>query len=142
MGKMKELSKDIKDKIVYLHKIGMGYNMIGKHLGEKKSTVGVIRKWKKHQLIINLPCSGALRKISQCRVNPMMRKVREQPRSMWQELVDDLKAAGTTVIKMTISNTLRRSRLKSYNAHKVFLLKKAHVQACLKFANKQLDDSE
>ena len=143
MGKTKELSKDIRDKIVYLHKTGMGYKTIGKQLGEKESTVGaIIRKWKKHQLTINLPRSGAPRKISQRGVNLMMRKVREQPRTTRQELVDDLKAAGTTVTKMTISNTLRRSGLKSCSARKVPLLKKAHVQARLKFAIEHLDDSE
>ncbi|KAJ8413180.1 hypothetical protein AAFF_G00091760 [Aldrovandia affinis] len=71
-----------------------------------------------------------------------MRKVREQPRTTWLELVDDLKAAWTTVTKMTIGNTLRRNGLKSCSARKVPLLKKAHVQARLKFANEHLDDSE
>ena len=66
----------------------------------------------------------------------------EQPRTMRQELVDDLKAAGITDSKMTISNTLRRSGLKSRTSRKVHLLKKAHVQARLKFSNKHLDDSE
>ena len=32
----------------------------------------------------------------------MMRKVRKQPKTMQQELVGDLKAAGTTITKMTI----------------------------------------
>ena len=59
MGKTKELSKDIWDKIVYLHKIEIGYKTIGKQFGERGSTVGTIRKWKKHQLSINLPWSGA-----------------------------------------------------------------------------------
>ena len=40
MGETKELSKDIRDKIVDLHKAGMGYKRIGKQLGEKRSTVG------------------------------------------------------------------------------------------------------
>ena len=35
MGKTKELSKDIRDKTVDLHKAGMGYNKISKQLGEK-----------------------------------------------------------------------------------------------------------
>ena len=112
-------------------------------LGEEESTVGaIIRKWKKHQLTINLPQSGAPRKIFQHGVNLMMRKVREQPRTTQQQLVDDLKAVGTTVTKMTISNTLHCSALKSCSACKVPLLKKAHVQAHLKFVNKHLEDSE
>ncbi|KAK6329290.1 hypothetical protein J4Q44_G00012680 [Coregonus suidteri] len=35
----KELSKDVRDKIVDLHKAGMGYNSIAKQLGEKVTTV-------------------------------------------------------------------------------------------------------
>ena len=50
MGKTKELSKDIRDKIVDLHKAGMGYKKISMQLGEKLTTVGaIIRKWKKHR---------------------------------------------------------------------------------------------
>ncbi|KAJ8381074.1 hypothetical protein SKAU_G00018520 [Synaphobranchus kaupii] len=45
MGKTKELSKDVRDKIVDLHKAGMGYKTIGKQLGGKETTVGaIIRK--------------------------------------------------------------------------------------------------
>ncbi len=50
MAKNKELSKDVRDKIVDLHKTGMGYKTIAKQLGEKVTTVGaIIRKWKKHK---------------------------------------------------------------------------------------------
>ena len=46
MAKTRELCKDIRDKIVDLHKAGMGYMTIGKQLGEKATTVGaIIRKW-------------------------------------------------------------------------------------------------
>ena len=72
----------------------------------------------------------------------MMRKVRDQPSTTQEELVNDLKAVGTTVRKRTISNTLRREGLKSCYARKVPLLKKAHVQARLKFAKEHLDDPE
>ena len=123
MGKTKEMSKDIWNKIVYLHKTGMGF----KQLGEESSVGMIIRKRKKHQLTINLSRSEAPHKISQHGVNLMMRKVKEQPRATRQELVDDLKAAGTTVTKMTISNTLCCSGLKSCSACKVPLLNKAHV---------------
>ena len=132
MGKTKELSKDIRDKIVDLHKAGMGYKKISKQLGEKITTVGaIIRKWKKHK--VNLPRSGAPRKISPRGISMMMRKVRDQPSTTQEELVNDLKGVGTTVTKRTISNTLHREGLKNCCARKVPLLKKAHVQTCLKF---------
>ncbi len=48
MAKTKELFKDVRDKIVDLHKAGMGYKTIAKQLGEKVTTVGaIIHKWKK-----------------------------------------------------------------------------------------------
>ena len=72
----------------------------------------------------------------------MMRKVRDQPSTTQEELVNDLKAVRTTVTKRTISNTLHREGLKSCCARKVPLLKKAHIQARLKFAKEHLDYPE
>uniref|UniRef100_A0A8C7SUX3 Transposase Tc1-like domain-containing protein n=1 Tax=Oncorhynchus mykiss TaxID=8022 RepID=A0A8C7SUX3_ONCMY len=121
----------------------MGYRTIGKQLGEKATTVGaIIRKWKKFKMTVNHPRSGAPCKISPCGASMIIRKVRDQPRTTRQDLVNDLKRAGTTVSKKTISNTLRRHGFKSCSASKVPLLKPAHVQACLKFANDHLDDPE
>ncbi len=65
----------------------------------------------------------------------IMRTVRNQPRTTQEDIVNNLKSAGTIVTKKTIGNTLRREGLKSCSARKFPLLKKAHVQACLKFAN-------
>ena len=90
----------------------------------------------------NLLWSRAPRKISPLGISMMMRKVRDQPSTSQEELVNDLKAVGTTVTKRTISNTLHREGLKSCCARKVPLLKKAHVQACLKLAKEHLDDPE
>ena len=53
-----------------------------------------------------------------------------------------LKATGNKVTKITTSNTLRRSGLKSCSACKVPLPKRKHVQARLNFAIEHLDDSE
>ncbi|KAF4086538.1 hypothetical protein AMELA_G00084580 [Ameiurus melas] len=135
MAKTKELSKDVRDKLVNLHKSGMGYKTITKQLGEKVTTVGaIIRKWKKHKRTVNLR-PGAPCKISS-------RGVRNQPRTTWEDLVNDLTAAGTIVTKKTIGNTLCREGLKSCSAHKVPLLKKAHIHGRLKFTNEHLNDSE
>ena len=112
MGKTKELSKDIRDKIVDLHKAGMGYKKISKQHGEKLTTVGaIIRKWKKHKVPANLPQSGAPRKISPRGISMMMGRVRAQPSTTQEGLVNDLKAIGTTVTKRTISNTLYLQRI-------------------------------
>ncbi len=136
MAKTKELSKDVRDKIVDLQKAGMGNKTIAKLLGEKVTTVVAInRKWKKHKITINLPRSGTPCKISPRWVTMIMRTVRNQSRTTQKDLVNDLKAAGTIVTKKTIRNTLRPDGLKSCSARKVSLLKKAHVKARLKFAN-------
>lgn len=47
MVKPEQLSKDIRDKIVELHKVAMGYKAISKNLGKKMTIVGaIIWKWK------------------------------------------------------------------------------------------------
>uniref|UniRef100_A0A4W5QP66 Tc1-like transposase DDE domain-containing protein n=1 Tax=Hucho hucho TaxID=62062 RepID=A0A4W5QP66_9TELE len=79
----------------------------------------------------NLP--GAPCKISPRGVAMIMRTVRNHPRTTREDLVNDLKAAGTIVTKKTIGNTLCREGLKSCSARKVPLLKKAHIHARLKF---------
>src|SRR4029434_9525331 len=143
MGKTKELTEDVRDKIVDLHKAGMGYKTIGKQLGEKQTTIGaIIRKWKQHQTTVNRSRSGAPCKISPRAVSVIIRNAWDNPGTTRGELVNDLKAAGTPVTKKTIGNTLRRNGLKSCTAHKVPLFKEAHVQGRLKFANEHLNDSK
>src|SRR4029434_6492907 len=135
MGKTKELTKDVRDKIVDLHKAGMGYKTIGKQLGEKQTTIGAItRKWKQHQTTVNRSRSGAPCKISPRAVSVIIRKVQNNPRTTQGELVNDL--------KKTIGNTLRRNGLKYCSTRKVPLLKEAYVQGRLKFANEHLNDSK
>ncbi len=53
MAKTKEMSTNDRDKIVDLHKAGMGFKTIAKQLGEKMTTVrAIIHKWKKHKMQI------------------------------------------------------------------------------------------
>ncbi|KAI4901529.1 hypothetical protein NFI96_009953 [Prochilodus magdalenae] len=119
----------------------MGYRILSKTPGEKEATVGaIVRKWKKYKMTVNQLRSGAPCKISPHGVSLIIRKVRNQPKTTRGELINYLKSAGTTVTKKTIGNTLCRNG-KPCSARKVPLLKKAHVQARLKFANEHLDDS-
>src|SRR4029434_1599449 len=80
--KTKELTKDVRDKIVDLNKAGMGYKTIGKQLGEKQTTIGaIIRKWKQHQTTVHRSRSGAPCKISPRAVSVIIRKVQNNPRT-------------------------------------------------------------
>ncbi len=72
----------------------------------------------------------------------IMRTARNQPRTTREDLVNDLKAAGTIFTNKTIGDTLCHEGQKSCSARMVPLLKKAHVQARLKFTNEYLNDSE
>ncbi len=77
MAKTKELSNDIRDKIVDLHKAGVDYKTIAKQFSKKVTTVGpIIRKWKKHKITINLPQSEAPCNISPHGVSMIMKAVR------------------------------------------------------------------
>ncbi len=112
-----ELSNDVRDKTVDLHKAGMGYKTITKQLGVRLRTVcAIIRKFKKHKISVNLPPSGAPCKISPRGVTVIMKTVRNHPRTTREDLVNDLKAAGTIVTKKTIGNTLCCEGLKSCSA--------------------------
>ncbi len=100
MAKTLELSKDVRNKVVDLHKAGTGYKTIAKQLVEKVTTVGaIISKWKKHKIFVNLPRTGVSCKISPREVSMNMRTVKNQPRTTREYLVNDLKAAGTIVTK-------------------------------------------
>ncbi len=56
-------------------------------------------------MTVNLPRTGALCKISPRGVSMIVWKVRDQPKTTREDLVNDLKRAGTTVSTVTISNT-------------------------------------
>lgn len=92
---MPELSNDVRDKILDLHKAGMGSETIRKNLGEKVTTVGTINwKRKKYKLTISHPQSAAACRIFAHGVRMIMINVVDQPNTTQVELGDELNALG------------------------------------------------
>ncbi|KAK3533338.1 hypothetical protein QTP70_017182 [Hemibagrus guttatus] len=115
MGKTKEPSKDMRDKIVDLHNAGMGYKSISKKPSERETSVGeIIRKWKKYKITTNQP-------------------------TVWRYMQDFASWVGTTVTRQTIGLPPWIEILQHPQGP---LLKKAHVQDHLKFANGPLNNSK
>lgn len=114
MGKTKEHSQAIRDKIVEGHKAGKGYKTLSKELGLPVSTVGsIIRKWKAYGTTVSLPRPGQPLKVSSRAEARLVRRVKANPRTTRKELREDLMAVGTLVSVNTISNGLHRNGLRS-----------------------------
>ncbi|KAL0187053.1 hypothetical protein M9458_018723, partial [Cirrhinus mrigala] len=85
-------------------------------INQSDSKLSTMAKTK--QLSKDVPLSRAPCKISPQGVSIIMRTVKNQPRTTWEDLVSDLKAAGTIVTKKIIGNTLHCEGLKSYSTRK------------------------
>ncbi|KAI4874845.1 hypothetical protein NFI96_010394 [Prochilodus magdalenae] len=122
MGKTKELSQDLRVRIVDLHKAGMGYKKISKT--SARCSKEDFASWGGNDAENGQKSS--------------LQTTRQEFRI---ELANDLKAAGTTVCKKTIGNTLRNNGFTSCSARKVPLLKREHMwRPRLKYANDHLKD--
>lgn len=64
--------------------------------------------------------------------------VKKQPKIIHKELDDDLQESETTVTSQTINNTLHQHDLQSCRTQKVLLLKRSHLEVCLKFDKEYL----
>ena len=81
MGKAKELSKDLREKIVELYKTGKGYKKISKELRMPISSVQtLIKKWKMRDSVETKPRSGRPTKISATTARVIVRDAKKNPR--------------------------------------------------------------
>ena len=134
MAKTKELSGDMRDRIIERHKGGKDYQNISKEMNLSLSTVGnIIRKYKKYgDSTANLPRNGKPRKINELTSGWISRNVQINPFITRSEIKTDLKDARINVSKDTISRALYRTGFHSWSPRKVPLLKTKHVKDWLK----------
>ena len=108
-----ELSKDLKDKIVALHKDGQVYTKISTSLKLSRNTVAkVIQRFAKNRMTVNQGRQGRPRKMT-ARTVRQVRKLTLQDRhkSATSIAKEISKTSGQTVSAQTIRRTLHQVNL-------------------------------
>lgn len=140
MPKVKEVSEYLRKQIILLHSEAMSYRKISAQVNVPYSTVGsIIRKFKEYGTTVNLPRSGAPRKIGLRARRHLLRKIKNKPMMTRKEIQIDLEASGTKVSERTISRELHDNGIKSFTPRKTPMLSKKHVASRLNFAKEHLE---
>ncbi|CAJ0949462.1 unnamed protein product, partial [Ranitomeya imitator] len=111
--KTKELSEDLRNQIVRKHEQSQGYKSISKDLNVPVSTVrSVIKKFKAHGTVANLPRCGRKRKTDKRFQRKIVRMLDKEPRRLTSKQVQAaLQSEGTTVSTRTIRRRLNEKGL-------------------------------
>lgn len=140
MVKTKELSIDLRKKIIDLHKSRNSYGDIARRLVIPRSTVqSVVKKFRQYGTTENLPGRGAKPKMSQKTLRKVCREATMNPRIILTDVKEMLKMQGTSVSVRTIQRQLQKSGLPGRRPRKTPLHKKCHLSARLEYARTHLD---
>jgi len=125
MGQNKDISQDLRKRIVGLHNEGMGYRKISAQLLVPVNSVGtIIRKRKIRNTTLSKPRTGRPRKINNRAARKLVRSVVQRPQTTREELKNDLKTSGIEVCNHTVSRALRREGLRSRTPSRTPLLQR------------------
>ena len=124
--KSKEISQDLRKRIVDLHKSGSSLEAISKRLKVPLSSVQtIVRKYKHHGTTQPPYCSGRRCVLSPRDERTVLRKVQINPRTTAEDLVKMLEETGTKVSISTVKRVLYRHNLTGRSARKKPLLQTA-----------------
>ena len=141
--RLKELPKELRDRIVARHRSGQGYKRISAALKVPKSTVAsIILKWKKFGTTRTLPRPGHPAKLSNRGRRALVREVKKNPKITVAELQRCSREMGESSTKSTITAALHQSGLYGRVARRKPLLSARHMKACIEFAKKHMKDSQ
>ncbi len=141
----RELSQDLRKKIIYLHKKGEGYKKISKALLISQNTVAkVVQTFKKYgTATISQRCPGRPRKLTPRQERLLMRRVEENQHASSLQLSKEVESqTGVTISRDTIWRTLQRNGMHGCRPRKKPLLKPRHKKARLEFARAHADKDE
>ncbi|XP_007257709.3 uncharacterized protein LOC103047325 [Astyanax mexicanus] len=107
MPRSREISEDVRKKVVEAHQSGKGYKLISKALGLSKTTIrAILQKWKTFGTVMNLPRSGRPPKISPKTRREIIREVKKNPCTTSKDVQAALAAANISVHDSTIRRLL------------------------------------
>uniref|UniRef100_A0A8D0BH91 omega-amidase n=1 Tax=Salvator merianae TaxID=96440 RepID=A0A8D0BH91_SALMN len=132
MARSKEISEDLRRRVVEAHKTGQGYKRISKDLGLHRSTVRqIIYKWKKFNTVATLPRSG----------RPIigLEQVTKSPGVTAKDLQASLTPDNIRVHESTVRKTLNKNGDHGRLPRRKPLLSSKTVVPNLKFAKDHLD---
>ncbi|CAB3995343.1 Transposable element Tcb1 transposase [Paramuricea clavata] len=142
MGKAKEHSIELRQRIVDFHKTGSSLGKISRRLKiPKQSVATIVRKYKSVGMIHTLPRSGRKPLLS-ATAEQLVRMVRSNPKSTKKHVCREMQDAGTQVSLSTVKRILHRHGLRGCRPRKKPLLQKRHLQARLKYACENMDKGD
>ena len=110
MPRTKEISEDIRLRIVDLHKVGKGYKIISKSLDVHQSSVRqIVYKWRKFSTVATLPKSGRPAKMTARAQRRMINEVKKNPSVSAKDSQKSLEHANISVDESTIRQTLNNN---------------------------------
>ena len=110
--KTKELSKQVRDKVVEKYRSGLSYKKISKTLNIPRSTIKYnIEKWKEYGTTTNLPREGRPPKLTDQARRALIREAKKRPKVALKELQSSTAEIGVSVHRTTLSRTRHRAGL-------------------------------
>ncbi len=127
----REMSQDLRKKIISLHKKGEGYKKISKALLISQNTVAKVQTFKKDgTATISQRRPGRPRKLTTRQERLLMRRVEENRHASSLQLSKEVESqTGVTISRDTIRRTLQRNGMHGCRPRKKPLLKPRHKKS-------------
>ncbi len=141
----REMSQDLRKKIISLHKKGEVYKKISKALLISQNTVAKVVQTFKKDGTATIPQRrpGRSRKLTPRQERLLMRRVEENRHASSLQLSKEVESqTGVTISRDTIRRTLQRNGMHGCRPRKKPLLKPRHKKARLEFARAHADKDE
>lgn len=139
MAKTKELSEDLRTRIVNAKKEGKGYKKIAQQFQVPVATVqSIIKKYQKFHTVKNLKGRGRKSIVSPRLARKIKRDVENNPRTTTKAVLKDLSSSGVILSRQTLQRVLHQNGLYGRRPRKTPLLQPRHVKARLTFAKTYL----